>query len=122
MLKKCLMWEATGWRASAGVEMHFPFMCFVSTSKEQSRPLSSASTTPTSGIKNVEFIKEALVQTLCNDETLEWINETQNKLEVAMQSAQAKLSTQKSFKTMLQSTSTRARTPTLQCKRELCWT
>ena len=41
--------------------------------------------------KNVEFIKEALAQTSCDDETLQWINATKNKLEVAMQTSQAKL-------------------------------
>ena len=72
-------------------------------------------------INNLECIKEAVAEAnwTQTQHALEWIDETKNKLEVAKFEAQLKLSTQKSFKTMLQGTSTQARIPTLRCKREL---
>ena len=72
-------------------------------------------------INNLECIKDAVAEAnwTQTQHALEWIDETKNKLEVAKFEAQLKLSTQKSFKTMLQGTSTQARIPTLRCKREL---
>jgi hypothetical protein len=58
---------------------------------KQTKDATKAFITAIINIKNVEFIKEALAQTSCNEETLHWINATKDKLELARQTAQAKL-------------------------------
>ena len=57
----------------------------------QTKDATKAFITAIINIKNVEFIKEALAQIPCNDETLHWISATKDKLELARQSAQARM-------------------------------
>jgi len=57
----------------------------------QTKDATKAFITAIINIKNVEFIKEALAQIPCNDETLLWINATEDKLELSRQGAQARM-------------------------------
>jgi hypothetical protein len=57
----------------------------------QTKDATKAFITAIINIKNVEFIKEALAQTPCKDEALHWINATKDKLEIARQTAEAKM-------------------------------
>ncbi len=57
----------------------------------QTKDATKAFITAIINIKNVEFIKEALAQTPCKDEALHWINATKDKLEIARQTAEARM-------------------------------
>ena len=57
----------------------------------QTKDATKAFITAIINIKNVDFIKEALAEIPCNDETLLWINATEDRLELSRQGAQARM-------------------------------
>ena len=65
----------------------------VSRISKQTQEAAKAFITAVINIRNLQFIKEALVQCerTCSDDTRRWINATNNKLYLAMQRAQSRL-------------------------------
>ena len=83
--------------AKAGIQKHDESSeKHVSRISKQTQEAAKAFITAVIYIRNLQFIKEALAQceSSCSDDTKRWINATNNKLYLAMHTAQSKLPTE----------------------------